>query len=1039
MAGVTWADLARSVREARRWDPEGKVPDVEPFGGIASADPAQREASFSRLAFLGSTLAGPAVRRILDAAAPSDRAAYLRSLGAGPGRDRCWAKEAIRALRHPHRDVRAAAAGILMAQAGREQIGDMKVALELETERSIRSSIWYALITTSGAPEHLPALPVDSEEYSTVLGLMASGPTSEMRAAAWSAVANRRPAALPGLFWEEPARLQSLIGTASYITEMPSGYSPRAMTLDIRSLLADSARPQARSSAAINDDFSPVEIARVSTFLFDPDQNVRRCAQAALERWDRSNQQISESERREALARLGAAARTLLDSAVGAGDPSSAGWATKALLAAGRSSSSAATIAYQAIWIAREAAGESLLTLEEDKELGPAAKRVRRLLAFGISPQSVGFGSGLDGAPRVRSGSLQGIDLDAWRALSLSEDGEEKQLAVALLGDAWDRLDMRGEVVADIRRLAESQDSATNLAAIAFLAGQAPEQLPPREEVDYRDVWSRPRSYVISRLRLALAPAGILDRQKTSLFLSHGDRSLLLSAVRAGRFDQPTTEMALTMQGGEVGLLPILISRLADLEAPPNAQWFGALASCSPQGARVVAAVARDADRKIRPFALASLLSRPWADPLAEPIAEALASSENADERKVLLEALRASPGRNRLPCSPRLADSIAALLLRLAPEPGSRADIESLISTLGESLSRATPGSLAALAKEPTISAIARNYGIDYSILPPVEMQVLSGDRNSRYRALSRLPWRSLKSIRLATLSWLTCGNLNDSSETWMLQRSGELADLVLLAWAVDDPESRDELIRLRRLVRRWYYSPPPPAPVSLRLLEAEPPPEFDGNSMLRRRISTAQATSKDPSPSFFSLCTAAFRGSPGDEVALQAVIPRLGPDAIPRLIPLLNATTPGIRQVAARSLGRLGAIAPLFAAAALRASLEGETHRAARSSKLAALVRLKDPSGLEALRPMASSADADDRLTALRALEQAPGAEVATILATLAGDDDFPVREAAHSALQRMTRREYPPDNAPWATRDWKAWMAANPGAEFRFGENE
>ncbi|MEK7467308.1 MAG: hypothetical protein AAB074_07840 [Planctomycetota bacterium] len=1034
-AQVEVGGLARAVREARRWDPEAKVADVEVFGEVASPEIGKRLIALGRLIGFGSAVSGLAVRRILEACAPADRAACVRCLGNGSAaRDRGWAREALREFRNPAREVRSAAAMALAAQAGREQIGDIRLALDRETDREIRSQLWSVLIWTSGSPAELPALPLDPEEFSTVLGWMAGGPSSDLRAAAWRALEKRRPATIPPAFWDEPSRLLRLIGTASYVEELPAQYGPRPLPLGLRSELSDSPSRQARWSVAVNDELSPVEVARVSLFLSDPDFGVRQAALGALERWDRANEQKPESERRAALARIGAAARILIDSAAGLGETQEVEWAVRALLEAGLSSSSGAMIAYPAYWIARARTMAALKELEADKELGDAAKRVRRLLEFRIPPQGVSFGRGMESAPRVRSGWLDGVDMEGWRRLVRSEEAEERQLAGAMMSDAWDRLDVRHETAADVRRLAEAQDAAVSQPAIAFLASQAPEQLPEREDIDYREAWSRPRPYVLSRLRAALAPGVVLDRQKASLLVTHGDRALVLAAVRAGRFDQAGTELALIAPGGEAGLLPILLPRLADLEAPLSAPWFSALASCSQEGARVVAAIARDASPKVRTVALASLLSRPWADPFSEPIVEAMAASAVEEERKLLRESLRAAPGRNRQPFTPRMADSIASVLLRTAADGGSPAELESLVATLGESISRASSDSRAALARDPAISSIARTYGLEFSPAVSPEVQILAGDRNSRSRGLSRLPARSLKSIRLATWSWLTCGSLNDSSETWALQRSGELTDLALLSFAADEAEWRDSLLQLRRLARRWYYAPIFTPTTSWRMFEVVAPVEFDGNSMLRRNRAVSSSMSKEPSPGFFALCAAAFRGDTGDEVALNAVIPRLGPDAIPRLVPLLNAAPPGVRQSAAKRIGRLGGFAPRFACAALRISLEGESDRAARSAKLAALVRLNDPAGLEALCALASSTDADDRLAAARALEHAPGTNAAGVLATLAEDADFPVRDAAHAALQRMTLREFAPECTPWAVRDWKRWLAENPGTEFR-----
>ncbi len=1031
-SGRTGAALAGAVRAARKWDPEAAIDDIEIFALLDSPDPVQRAAGFARVVALGSSKCWRVARRIIESSDAGEQPQLISGLGNGPGLDRGWAKEALRWSQADSATARNSAASALAAHAGREQIGEINLWIQREADPGVRRRLWYVLLCTTVSPADFPPLPADPEEYAYVMEVLAGGNAPEVRQVAWDAAEKRLPSPISRAFWQDPARLQQLIGIEEYIELIEPGSRPSLMPLDVRLRMGSSTRPEARALAAGIEDTSPLEIARAGPFLADPEYAVRLSALHSLDRWDRTMPARPERARHEAFERLSLAVRTLMDAAAGASDPGEIRWAVRHLLVAGGPSSSIGATAYQSFWIAREHTAAPLAELESDKDVGPSAKRVNRLLGLGLPPQAVSMSRGLDSPGRVRQGWIEALDIARWRGLLASEDAEEKQLAVSLIGDAWDRLDLRNDLAADLLKLAADTDPAASQAAVGVLAAWSPGQIPERAEIDGREVWFRSRQYVLARLRSSLVPQSPLDRQKAALIQSHGDRALLLSAVRAGRYDQPATEFILIQRPGEAALLPSFLDRIETLNAPlTSAPWLSALASCSPAGSRIVAGLAKEGGPKVRPVALSTLLARPWSDSLAEPLVEAAAASADPAERSILLQALRLQPGRNRLPYSKRIAEAVATLLLRLAMAPELRADLEALIVGIGDALSGASEETLSALASNRDISALGRAVGIEYGSPGPVESQIFAGNRTSRERALARLPAASLNSVRIAVVAWLTVGSLFDYTTLYILDRSSAEADAALLVWAAEDPANRDELLRIRRAIRRWSYRPFSYGDAtSWRVSDAEVPPAFCGDSS-KSRSRAAARVGTEPSSEFMGLCAAAFRGGRGDEIALLAVISRLGPDAIPRLTPLLQASLPGVRVASARAIGRLGPHARPFALAALRSSLDGETHRAARAAKFTALLRLGDAAGAEGMKEMAASRDPDDRLAAAIALPAVANPDSAALLALLSTDDDFRVRDAADASLQRLTRRIRTADTPPWQSQDWPRWLRENPEA--------
>ncbi|MCC6738666.1 MAG: HEAT repeat domain-containing protein, partial [Planctomycetia bacterium] len=1023
------ASLAGAILAARRFDPEIAVTDLEVFLLLASSDPEARRAGASRAVVAGSAVSGRLLARWMDAASEDDLCRGLETLASGPGRDPGWAREALRHLGSRPLRVRNPAALALGYHSVRGLAGDIRLALEAERDSGVRLRLWAALMSATLEPGDLPALPEEAEELASVLSLLAGTHGPELRLVIWPRIAGTGPGTMERLLWDDPARLGRLLGPdgALDIARRAGGRS-RFLAPDLRVVLGDDADPGVRRALAPLDGFTPQEIVRGAAFLGDPDESVRLSALRSFDRWTRERQPRPAGQRIESALCLAAALRTCLDAAAGPGSTGEIEWAVRHLLDVGGESGPVAGAAYQALWLVHGEAGPVLAGLEGDPDAGGAARRVARLLRLGVPPDAAQFPRGLDGAARVRAGWVSGLDAETWGAMLSSDDAEEKQLALGLLGDAWDRIDQRAEITKRLVEVAGGQDAATAQAALAFLLSARPQAAPERPELDSREGWTRPRRYVVERLRALAAAPGPLDRQKASQIGMLGDRTSVLAALRGGRADDPAVLGGLLQDGRDLAFVPALLDGFeAASDSSRTMTWFHALAGSGPTGARVVAAFARDASRQARVPATAVLLSRAWCDPLTVPLLGRAAL--DAESRAVTVEALRFTPIRNRPPLSPPCATALSAFLLALAREDAARPDLERIVGTLGDGLRDADAATMDSLAANETLLSLARAAGIPLGRTGTAYEQIFRGDRNARSAALSRLPADSLLSISLACLSSLRCGSTSDFPEYYALEKSRTLADVALLARAADEPESREELLRLRRHLRRWNAPSDPPAE-SIRVVECPVPAEFDGPSARARQAAVARAR-PDSSTTILSLAAAAFRGAPGDELALGAVLPRLGPDALPRLLPLLNAPDTGARAAGARTVGTLGLEAPGFARAGLRASLEGEEDRAARAAKLAALLTLGDPEGAAGLRTLSTSSDPDDRLAAARALGVARGREALEGLADLAQDGDFVVRSTAGDALVSLTRRKTPPDMPPWEAADWRTWLREHPEA--------
>lgn len=1028
-SGSTEASLAGAIVAARRLDPEFAVPDIEIFLLLQSPDPAARQAGVVRAVALGSVTSGRMLARWLDGAAGDDRRASLLSLATGAGRDPGWAREALRHVRSPSPAVRDSAALALAHHAVRGLAGDIRLAIEREDERTVRLRLWAALLTANVSPSDLPALPSEPEEAAPVLAQLAGIYSPELRRLAWTRAADLPPGAVERWLWDDPARLARCVGPEGALALARRGggrarYLPPGLRLD----LGDHPDPDLRRAVALIDGFTPVEIARGATFLGDPSEPVRVYALQGFDRWRRNRGPTPADERMESLLGLAAAMRACLDSAAGPGSPAETAWAVRRLLEDGSEPGPGAGAAYQALWLVREDAVRILAGLEKDPDVGGAARRVAILLRLGVPPEAAYFQQGLQGQASVRAGQVRDLSPETWGDLASSADPEERRVALALTGDAWDRLEGRAEVTRKLLELSKGEDAAASQAAIAFLLSTQPGLAPERPEMDNREVGVRPRAYVTSRLRAAAGAPGPLDRQRAAQIGMLGDRAAVLAALQGGKAVEPVVLGSLFQRGSHPMYVPALLDALEGAaESSLTLGWFQALASSGAQGSRIAAAFAREGSRQARIPATAALLSRAWCDPLSAPLLERAA--EDAESRAVLVEALRFTYLRSRPALSPRCAAAFAAFLLALQKDESARPDLERIFGSLGQGLDNAEPATLEALGEHETIRALARAAGISLDGAGNAVELAFLGDRAERSRALLRLPARSLLAIHVACLSALRCGNVSDSPEYYALEKSAEYADIALVAWAADDPENREELLRIRRNFRRWGITPAAPEP-TVRVVEATIPEAFDGPSA-RARFAAATRAPKAPSAAFMSLCAAAFRGAAGDEPAVHAVLPRLGPDALPALLPLLNAPDAGTRGAVARAAGALGREAPGFARAGLRASLDGERERPPRAEKLAALLALGDAEGSAGIRALAESSDPDDRLAAARALGTVRRREALEILAGLAEDADFAVRDSAGAALRTMTRRELPPETPPWEAADWRAWLRANPGA--------
>lgn len=1021
--------LAGAILAARRFDPEFAVPDMEIFQLLSSPDAEARQVGVARAVGLGSIACGRMVSRWMDAASGDDLCRGLRGFISGPGRDPGWAKEALRHLRAPPVQVRELAAAALGHHAVRGYAADIRIAIEKESDRGVRIRLWAALLSATLSPLDLPALPREPEEAASVLSMFAGTYAPELRQVAWPRLTVSLPGTMERWLWDDPARLSRALGPEGALgLARRAGGRARYLTPQVRLLLGDDPDESVRMTVAAIDGFAPQEVVRGAMFLSDPSESVRLTALRSFDRWARDRQPRPADRRIDDALRLAAALRSCLDSAAGAESPGETAWTVRLLLDAAADSGPAAGAAYHALWLVREAAMPALAGLSGDADLGGAARRVARLLRLGVPPEAAQFPRGLDGAARVRQGLVTGLDAGTWDALASSDDAEERQLALGLIGDAWDRIDGREILEKRLVEIAGGQDAASAQSALGFLLAVRPESAPERQELDAREAWARPRRYLVERLRSSAAATGALDRQKAALIGMLGDRAAVLTALQGGKADDPAVFGSLLQKGGDAAFVPCLLAGFEEAtDSSQGMAWFQALASSGPQGARVVAAFARDASRKSRVLATAVLLARAWCDSLTTPLIEQAARDDDA--RAVLVEALRIAVIRNRPPLRPRSAAALAAVLLVLAKDHASRPDLERIVATLGDGLRDADAATLEALSGNATILELARAARVPLERTGSAVDQIFLGDRLARGRALAQLPGNSLRTFAIGSLSALRCGNLTDFPEYYALEKSGRFADMALLAWAADEPESREELLRIRRYLRRWTGPMTGPGP-SIRVVECGVPAEFDGPSV-RARQSAAIRAGWGPTAAFMSLCTAAFRGARGDETALAAVLPRLGPDALPSLLPLLNAPDPGARASVARAIATLGPASPAFARAGLRASLQGENNRAARATKLAALQALGDPEGSEGLRLLAASADPDDRLAAARALDAARGREALEALADLARDEDFGVREAADSTLVSLTGRELPPDTPPWEAADWHTWLRAHPEA--------
>ncbi|MCE9582783.1 MAG: hypothetical protein K8T20_09845 [Planctomycetes bacterium] len=1021
------AALAGAVRSARKWDPEAKIGDLNLLAGLDASQETERTAAIYRLTALGSAVAWPAVRRVMEHAGKDARSTVLLALANAPGRDPGWARESCRWLTDPDDTVRASAIQAATRHAGREQLGDFRAALSREQVPGSRQVLRRQIVWLANSLEDLPPFPDSPEDFAEVLSSMASNPASSLRLAAWNALEQRPPAQIPPNFWDDSSRLLSCLGIEEFENRVGGFRWLRRPPVGVRAHMALSLRPEVRRASAAFEDIVPTEVYIGTTLLNDPDPDIRSEALRYLERWDYRRRTEPESERRAGWIRFGAAVRAWLDLSNGAGERTEALPATRALLQLARSSGGAASTAFQALSLAPGPALEALAALETDVDLGTAAKRLRRLLRHGVAPRSLSFGQGLDDPPRLRWTGGGAVDVEDWKRLAHSTDAEEKHFAADMAGGAWDGFDTRDEVGQILRELAADPDQQISQMATVLLAQNAPGLLPDRENVDARDCYARSRREVLAAFQAAMAPGATNDLSRLSLLNLYGSRTLLISTLRAERFSEMNADTWLTMRA-EPALVPLLVARAANLEAPANMVWFGALASCSPQGARCVVAFAREAAPPLRGFALEALLSRPWADELSEEAVIRACSAGGKESRASIISALRTGTLRSRPPLRPRVADAVAAMLLDLAASPDGAGELEAIVQSLGSSLAKASIEWRARLRENRRIAALAAGAGVELNDAQVTMERVLLGAPNDRQPAMLRLPAERLETIRLVAMSWVARGRGGDISEAWILNRTQERTSVALLAWAGDDPGSREALLDLRMQVMRWTQAPAV-ATASMRVADAEAPAEFFGASeVARSRAGGRVLLSRSPAL-FASLCAAAFRGGLGDDVALARVAPLLGPEALWRLAPVLDSRFPASRILAAQITGRLGSSAPKFATAALRAALAGEAHPAARAAKLAALARLGDERGSDGIRALVSSASPDDRLAATNALAITPTREAVLLLAGLARDDDIPVCTAAENALRSLTRRVYSNDETPWDMRDWARWLAANP----------
>ncbi len=1031
------ASVAKLVLAARTWDPGARLLDIEPLRELESATRTGVEEAMTALCAAGAYRSGGVVTRLFERRPREERPGMLAILWRSPGRDPGWAEIAAAYLDDDVCETRIAAATAIRIHGNWRQGADLRKSIGRESDPRASLHKWTALIEISRGPEDLPPLPADPVLYHEVLGAMGADPERpRMCRAAWAAWDRRRTIRLPSSFGFDAQRLAARAGMESLeeAAERSAGLGdlgPLEATA-----LAGSRSVEARGAVLEYGADSAGSFWRIAALLDDPDYSVRERAEGVLDDMLDAWEDESPGDRREKYRAFAAAARLALDLPLDSCAPEEVAGTVRALVEAGRASAATARLAIVILAGLGADGREALLELQEDPDLGAAAANARRILDLRLDGTILDFEEGLDSRPWL-DWSEEGIDWERWRRAAESPDADDRWFAAALLFNAWDSILHRDEV----RKftLSSLKDDNADTAATARQFGQwmFPADLPDEEDLRPGDAWSRSRGYVLRRLRASATALSPLDIEQSRAIFDRGDRTLVLQAARAGRFASDEIR-DLIRSAGEPGLLPLLLQDLSDGNVTNWQSWANQMAACGSDGCRLLGAVARTAEPQLRGTAIAALLASPWGFEAAAAPLEELSRHEGEDWEAALLHAMGMSGlAWRETPLPRRTADALAGALVRIADSGSPPERTRLLVRSLGrQSLRNATPDLLRDLASRPDLADAAVLSRAWIGPIPGIHEQAFRGATWMRGAALELLPGNRLELLRCNVLAWVETGSWREPIEPYRIGATWQEVIVALLDEAARDDSNREAILDQVALLRRYAADADPPATLpSMRIAEAPPHRAFAGESD-RERTEAAFEFLASPDPwTFAQLSAAAFRGATGDEIALDAVAPRLGPEALPSLAPLLGNSSPRVRASAASAIARAAGAARPFALAALRAAATPETEESARLRILAALARLEDSSALDQLRAIAASPDPDRRLALTRALAWCPTRPAALILASLADDPDAVVRSEAHQELVTMTQRVNPAADPPFArAAGWRAWFEANPAAPLR-----
>ncbi len=1028
------ASLAELLLAARRWDPDARMADIEPLRLLDRAPRAGVMDAVTAFGNAGACRCGAVVARILEARPRDERPALLSILSRSPARDPGWAEVATAMLTDDSPETRRAALGVIRIHGNWHHGAALRAEIARETDAETAALAWTTLVDIARGPEDLPPLPEDPILYHAVLGMMAgNGERPRMVRRAWEAWGRRPGSAAPATFAYDPPRLVRLAGMPALERAVEASDGVGELGPGEMQALARSGKAPLRGAAHYHGADSANTFVRLGALLEDPDERVRNRAQEVLadtfEIW--SDQ--SHEDQREKFRRLSLAVRMALDIPLGISTAGETAWAVRVILEAGKAVGPMARLAVTLLSEMGADGFDALLELEQDPDLGAAASNARRAIALGLDGNGLDFEEGLDSRPWLDWFPTR-IDWNPWRPFAESPDEEDRWFAASLLTNVWDLLEHREETRRIARRLLEDGNADISSAARQFLLWRHSVDLPEEDTLRPGEAWVRERGYVLERLRASADALAPLDADTARAIFDRGDRALVLKASHAGRFASDDLR-DLIRAAGEPGLLPILLRELSEGSVTNWPVWSAQMASCGADGCRLLAAVARTADSQVRAAAIGALLANPWGFEAAALPLEELSALEGEEWEAALFGAMAAGGLAWREdPLPRRTADAIARAILRLADLTVAGDRALPLVRTLGrKSLRDASPALLLDLSSRPALAEAAVASRAWIGPVRGLHERAFRAASWMRGTATDLLPGNHLELVRCAVLAWVESGSWRELPEPYRIGSSWQEIVVALLDEAARNEEHREAILDAVGRVRQYAYDQAPAAAVpSVRFSPAPPPPSFEGRSEQERAEDASLFAGNPDTFTFERLCSAAFRGATGDEIALDAVAPRLGPDALPQLVPLLGRRDSRLRMTAASAIARAAGPARGFALAALRGALPGETDAPARIRILAALARLDDAGAIAEVRSAAASPDPDTRLAATRALAFCPTRAAASILASLTDDPDAAVRLEAYQELSVMTQRVNIPAAPPFTrAAEWRAWLDANPAA--------